>query len=78
MVRKIKRIIIWLQRFILGVSGSCTGHSCQGISLFKKSESKLFTPPKNPKIKNIYKEASNKKFYKTDPPQVGTLIQNTI
>ena len=21
------------------------------------------------KIKNIYKEASNKKFYKTDPPQ---------
>ena len=35
-------------------------------------------PLKVPKIKNIYKEASNKKFYKTDPPKMGILIQNTI
>jgi len=31
-------------------------------------------PPKVLKIKNIYKEASIKKFYKTDPPKVGIMI----
>ena len=26
----------------------------------------------------MYKEASNKKLYNTDPPKVGIMIQNTI
>ena len=49
------------------------------ISKFPKPKVKLKKDPlKFQKIKNIYKEASNKKIYKTDPPKVGIMIQNTI
>ena len=43
-----------------------------------KNQKKKKDPLKFKKIKNIYKEASNQNFYKTDPPKVGILIQKTI
>merc|ERR1712030_280595 len=46
---------------------------------FQKPKIKLKKDPlKFQKIKNIYKEASNQKVYKTDPPKVRILIQNSI
>ena len=42
---------------------------------FQKPKIKLKKDPLMfQKIKNIYKEASIKKFYKTDPPKVGIMI----
>ena len=47
------------------------------ISKFLKNKNQTqIAPLKFQKIKNIYKEASNQKFYKTDPSKVGFLIQS--
>ena len=50
------------------------------ISKFSKTKNQTQKRPlKFQKIKNTYKEASNKCFlYNRPPPKVGILIQNTI
>ena len=66
----------WISNF--KVSIEAYGHSASNyhFRIFKKPKIKL---KKFQKIKNIYKEATNKKSYiKTKPPKVGMLIQNTI
>ena len=49
------------------------------ISKFSKTKNQTQkSSPKVPKIKNIYKEASNKKVIENRPPKVGILIIKTI
>ena len=49
------------------------------ISKFSKTKNQTHKRlPKVKKSKNIYKEASNQKVFKTDPPKGGIPIQNTI
>ena len=48
------------------------------LSLLAKNGTKKIIPLLSIKSSEVDKEASNKKFHKTDPPKVGFLIQNTI
>ena len=49
------------------------------ISKFSKTKKQTQKrPPKFQKIKTYIRRPQIKKFYKTDPPKVGIMIQNTI
>ena len=49
------------------------------VSKFSKTKNQTQKGPlKFQKVKNIYKEASNKKNHKTDPPKSGNSDSNTI